>query len=749
METRHAADMPRAQRATSHDEPAVANGRDREDGPSVQVRARRMVPTARVVPTARAAGSSPARADESRTESPRSESARSQPKPTPSSIAPTPKIGARRGLGMMPKAARVNGLGESSTLRQSANESPVRTTTLRLVSPPMSEIDHREAAATIGDANERGDGQALGAQVDAQVDAQVGAQIIERVRAALGESRFPIAMHSRVRVRVLDRAHGHAASDRASMGPSSAISQRVEVVAPSAVVAGVLQRRFAEVFTQAAATTLGVPASAIAMSFVVEGASSSHSVGRAEVSLDAGTSDAPSERQGLASEHAASASGAHARRAHRHVVNERHRLESFVVGESNRLVYNAAVQMAEGAGGGGAGSAYRHLFIHGPCGVGKTHLLQGIAIRYKERHPGANVRVTTGEQFMNEFVAAIRGGGSGASGGGGGGSASIVERFRRQYRRADLLCIDDVQFLASKQATQAELLHTFDEIERGGALVVLVSDQAPRQLQRFSPALVSRFMAGMVAGLGAPDAALRDRMVRVFAQQRGLVLDDGAVATLVERSAALPGSAPITVRELEGMLTKVEALSRLLPGSTLNASEATGTGSGASPRINATLVTRALGFTPLEDQSEGSEAPQSSGAKSTGLSVSHGIALAGSSSARALRPVRVDEIIRHTCSALSVEERELSGKTRHVRVVLARAIITHLARALTTMSFPEIARAIGRPNHSTVITAFQRLHKQLVVDELVQLPGLSEARPLSALIRQLAHAIQSQAARRA
>jgi len=115
---------------------------------------------------------------------------------------------------------------------------------------------------------------------------------------------------------------------------------------------------------------------------------------------------------------------------------------------------------------------------------------------------------------------------------------------------------------------------------------------------------------------------------------------------------------------------------------------------------------------------------------------------------RAARPVRVDAIVSHTCSALAVEHSDLSAKTRHPRVVLARAIITHLARQMTTLSYPEIARAIGRPNHSTVITAFQRLARQLDADEPVDAPGAPEARTLPVLVRQIGLAVQSQAARR-
>ena len=495
----------------------------------------------------------------------------------------------------------------------------------------------------------------------------------------LGPDRFANSFDSRVRFSFHDGA--------------------VEVASPTKAISGLLERRFAETIRQAAIEELGREVPLLTVRFVV---------------ADAPQPDGPSDVAALAAGHehdsrAPSNGTVHkpsARRPSRFPTTDRMRLDSFVVGESNRLVYNAAVQMAEGqidaAVGTGQGLPYRHLFIHGPCGVGKTHLLQGIALRFKERHPGAVMRLTSGEQFMSEFVASIRAGGS--------GSGSGAERFRKQYRRVDMLCIDDVHFLASKQATQSELLHTFDEIERAGARVVLVSDEHPRLLKKFSPALVSRFMAGMVAGLGAPDGELRDRMVRVFGRQRGLELDDAAVAVLVERTGMLPGGTPVTVRELEGHITRIEALYRLLPEYA----------SIQSGRIGAALVQRALGGSDPAD---------------------------GTGSARSARPVRIDDIIRSTCAAVTVDPRDLSGKTRHVRVVLARALITHLARSMTTLSFPEIAKALGRPNHSTVITAHQRIQKQLAADEPVDLPDAPETKTIGAVLRQLTIAVHNAARR--
>jgi chromosomal replication initiator protein len=360
------------------------------------------------------------------------------------------------------------------------------------------------------------------------------------------------------------------------------------------------------------------------------------------------------------------------------------------VGEANRLAHAAAVRLAEDP------AAREPLFLHGACGMGKTHLLMGLARRFQERHPRAVVRYLTAEAFTNEYIAAVR--------------ASTLDKFRRAFRRVDLLCIDDVHFVASKEATQAELLHTFDAIGLDGARVALASDEHPREIRKLNQKLLSRFLAGPVVRLEAPDPELRGKLIRALALRKGLVLEDAAVALLVERSTraigALDGFGG-SVRELEGLVTQVFAVKELLP-------ECAGPGGKAG----VLLVRRALGLgTP-----EGSASPR-----------------------KPRRPVPASVIVEVVCEGLNVPMSELTGKGRHKRVVLARAVITALCRRMTTLSFPEIARAISRPNHSTVITALSRLDRALAREDGgspgTELPteyaGLSLRELLEALCRRV------------
>ena len=326
----------------------------------------------------------------------------------------------------------------------------------------------------------------------------------------------------------------------------------------------------------------------------------------------------------------------------------RYRLDEFIVGVSNRLAYNAALQIAEAADA----SQFSPLFLHGPCGLGKTHLLHGIAARFTQLYPGRIIRCTTGEAFTNEFIVALKTG--------------KIEQFRRTYRRVDLLCIDDVHFLANKEATQAELLHTFDAIGLSGARTVLASDEHPREILKFSRPLISRFLAGMVVRIDPPDVKLRESVIRAFATRRGLAVEGGAIGLIAERTGN--GS---SIREIEGVITQVEAAHRLLDNS-------------SSTTIGMLSVRTALGIGEASDRPAGPR-----------------------------RAVTIDAIMGTVCRELHVDPTEFAGSGRHKRVVLARALTVQIARELTTMSYPEIARAMRRPNHSTVITAHQRLSTQL------------------------------------
>ena len=319
------------------------------------------------------------------------------------------------------------------------------------------------------------------------------------------------------------------------------------------------------------------------------------------------------------------------------------RLSDFVVGDSNRLAFTAAQRLAEGADPADAGA----LLIYGECGVGKTHLLQGIVERYsaRKKRPSA-ARYLTAEQFTNEYITAVR--------------HSTLDAFRKEYRRRELLAIDDVHFLASKTATQNEFLHTIDAIDLSGARLVLASDEHPRKIAQLSPSLVSRLVSRLVVRIDPPDRLTRVAIVKKLAEQRGLPLLDAAAESVATRCTG-------SVREIQGVLAQLFAMRELDPNP-------------AGACIGSIDTDRLF--------------RQHDPIPRTG-------------------PVRLAAIIDAVCEQTGIDRCDLFGKSRHARIVLSRGLVTHLARSLTNHSYPEIAQALGRSCHSTVHAAARRIVAKL------------------------------------
>lgn len=335
----------------------------------------------------------------------------------------------------------------------------------------------------------------------------------------------------------------------------------------------------------------------------------------------------------------------------------KHRLSQFVTGPSNQLAYAAAMRAADLSDP----TASHPLFLHGTCGVGKTHLLQGICAQARQDHPDAKVIYMTAEQFTNDFIAAVR--------------SNKLEAFRRKIRRMDLLAIDDVHFFACKEKTQIEFLCCFEENDLAGARVVLASDNHPKRISSFSDALVSRCVRGLVVEMKEPDALTRRAVLNELARRRGLLIQSAVLDLLGQRYEG-------SVREIEGVLAQLHALASL-PNRNQPAQPGRPLVVGREfveqlPDFNAPVVRR---------------------------------------------PVRFNTIVKAVCARLGVEASQLAGSSRHKFLVLARSLSVYLARELTTMSYPEIAHAMGRKNHSTVITADQRLRRQMTDDQPIMMPA--------------------------
>jgi chromosomal replication initiator protein len=217
--------------------------------------------------------------------------------------------------------------------------------------------------------------------------------------------------------------------------------------------------------------------------------------------------------------------------------NPRLTFDQFVIGDGNRLAHAAALAVAEMPG-----LAYNPLFICGPPGLGKTHLLHSIANYVRDHGGGMSVLYTTAEAFTDQFVGALRG--------------DAIEAFKTTYRSVDVLLVDDVQFLLGKARTEQEFFHTFNALQGAGAQLVLTSDRLPRDMDALEERLRERFESGLVTDVRPPDASTRLTVLRKRAQQDELTLADAALETIAARVET-------NLRTLEGALIRVVAFGSL------------------------------------------------------------------------------------------------------------------------------------------------------------------------------------------
>ncbi len=317
--------------------------------------------------------------------------------------------------------------------------------------------------------------------------------------------------------------------------------------------------------------------------------------------------------------------------------------DTFVVGHCNELAHAGARAVAEHPGG-----VYNPLFIHGGVGLGKTHLVHAIANAVRQRFRSYRVLSISAELFINEMVSSVR--------------RQQMETFHQRFRKIDTLVVDDVQFIAGKERTQEEFLHTFNLLCAAGKQIVLSSDKPPREIANLEIGLRSRFEGGLTVEMTRPDRDTRRRILALKASQQGLVLSDTVLDYLADRVRAA------SVRELEGALTRLKAM--------------------------ATLIGRAIDV-PLAEETIGRLYPVT----------------------RERVPIeRVESLVGE---ALDVSQTALVSSQRNTRLVFARQVSMYLMRKHIGLALSAIGERYGR-DHTTVLHAVRSVEARRACDPEVR-----------------------------
>lgn len=316
-------------------------------------------------------------------------------------------------------------------------------------------------------------------------------------------------------------------------------------------------------------------------------------------------------------------------------LNPKYLFDTFVIGASNRFAHAAAVAVAEAPA-----KAYNPLFIYGESGLGKTHLLHAIGHYARSLYPGTRVRYVSSEEFTNEFINSIRDGKGDA--------------FRKRYREMDILLVDDIQFLASKESTQEEFFHTFNTLHNANKQIVLSSDRPPKQLVTLEDRLRNRFEWGLITDVQPPELETRIAILRKKAVQEQLNAPPEVLEFIASRISR-------NIRELEGALIRVTAFASL----------------------NRQPVDLGLTEDVLKNLIPGGEdsAPE----------------------------ITASDIMAATADYFGLTVDDLCGSSRSRVLVTARQIAMYLCRELTDLSLPKIGAQFGGRDHTTVMHADRKI----------------------------------------
>ncbi len=323
---------------------------------------------------------------------------------------------------------------------------------------------------------------------------------------------------------------------------------------------------------------------------------------------------------------------------YRQGLNERYTFENFVVGSGNELAYAACQAISQNPG-----TKYNPLFIYGGVGIGKTHLIQAVGNAILGKKPSAHVVYISSEQFVQEFLDAIR--------------YKKNTDFAGFYRSADVLIVDDMQFIAGKEKTQEEFFHTFNALHQANKQIIISSDKPPKEIPTLEERLRSRFAWGMSIDMQAPDFETRCAIVQTKATVHSIKLHQNVVEYLATHVQT-------NIRELEGALNQLLAFCEMR---------------GLEPDI--AIATSLLGASKSRP-----------------------------------KHINAKQVIERTARHFQLPLEDILGPKRDKDIVVPRQIAMYMLRSELHLSFPKIARELGRKDHTTAIHSVEKIEKESAVD---------------------------------
>ena len=320
-------------------------------------------------------------------------------------------------------------------------------------------------------------------------------------------------------------------------------------------------------------------------------------------------------------------------------LNPKYTFESFVCGPSNQFAYAASQAVANKPA-----TNYNPLFIYGGVGLGKTHLVNAIGNQILAKNPRAKICYYSSEKFMNEMINSLR--------------YKKMDEFRNKFRKMDLLLIDDIQFMAGKEATQEEFFHTFNALYESHKQIVVTSDKFPKDIPGLEERLRSRFEWGLIADIQPPGMETKVAILKKKSDMHMVNLPDDVALFLAEGATS-------NIRELEGMLIRLEAFASL-----------------TGQEITLTMAREVMKDIIVEKT----------------------------------RDITVEIIQKTVADHFRIKVSELKSDKRIKTLVVPRQIAIFICRELTKASYPEIGEKFGGKDHSTIIHSVKKIEKQMAAD---------------------------------